>query len=253
MPRVARKNLSSPYVHIIVQGINKEYIFNSDMLKNKYKSILKRNLKDVNASILSYCIMNNHAHILIYSESIDEITLLMKKSNTSYAKFYNKINNRVGYVFRDRYYTQTILNEKHLFNCIAYIHNNPVMAGIVSNIFEYKYSSYLEFIYKKELITNKSIKLIFGNDKYYIEDFQQIHKNYVSEDIMDIDNNEKEDFKLILNRYLDNYEMEKIIKDDIIFRNVLIELREKSKLSLREMSKIFGINKDKLNKIINGK
>lgn len=34
MPRIARKDVKSPFLHIMVQGINKEYIFcNRNMLK----------------------------------------------------------------------------------------------------------------------------------------------------------------------------------------------------------------------------
>lgn len=101
MPRLARKNLRSNYLHIIVQGIDRKYIFNSDRLKKEYKSILKRNLNKTNINMLAYCIMDNHAHMLIYSEKIEEITKLMQRTNTSYVRLYN----RVGYVFRDRYYT----------------------------------------------------------------------------------------------------------------------------------------------------
>ena len=37
MPRIARKNSNSNFYHIIVQGINKKYIFNKTELINTYK------------------------------------------------------------------------------------------------------------------------------------------------------------------------------------------------------------------------
>ena len=132
MPRIARKNLDCSYLHIIVQGINKEYIFNEESLKCLYKSILKKYLLESNICILAYCIMDNHIHILMHSNDIKEISKLMHKTNTSYAKAYNKYKKRVGYVFRDRFYSQMILSEQQLYNCIVYIHNNPVKANIVS-------------------------------------------------------------------------------------------------------------------------
>ena len=150
MPRIARKNLSSSYMHIIVQGINKEYIFSDNHLKDAYKSILKKNLSKTNINILAYCIMNNHAHILVHSTNIQEITKLMQKTNTSYAKLYNKNKQRVGYVFRNRYYSQMILDKNHLYNCIAYIHNNPVKANIVNKLSSYLYSSYSEYLGNKD-------------------------------------------------------------------------------------------------------
>lgn len=52
----------------------------------------------------------------------------MKKVNTTYAIYYNKNEVRVGYVFANRYYSQSIKNERHLLTCIQYIHQNPVKA-----------------------------------------------------------------------------------------------------------------------------
>ena len=78
MPRLARKYLESNYFHIIIQGINREYIFEDNNLKEAYLNILKKNLKETNVNILAYCIMDNHAHFLIYSEDTTEISKLMQ-------------------------------------------------------------------------------------------------------------------------------------------------------------------------------
>lgn len=36
MPRIARKNHESSYFHVIVQGYEKEYIFETDYFKDLY-------------------------------------------------------------------------------------------------------------------------------------------------------------------------------------------------------------------------
>ena len=253
MPRMARKNLETYYYHVIVQGINKEYIFEKKSLKETYIDILKRNISDKKIEFISYCIMDNHAHMLIYTEDIDYLKKFMQKCNTSYAKLYNKANNRVGYVFRDRYFTQMILNQKQLYNCIAYIHYNPVKANIVKTLKDYKYSSYQEYIGKTEkLITKDGITLAFGSANDYQDIFKEIHCKKDIEDIADV-NEVILTGEQIINNYI--YEKNKSI-DEIVcnpneFCELLLQLRHKGNLSLRDMSKIFNINKDKLNKIIN--
>lgn len=57
---------------------------------------------------MAYCIMNNHVHLLVYSEEVQKLSKMMQKINTAYAKYYNECNERVGYVFRDRYLSQPI-------------------------------------------------------------------------------------------------------------------------------------------------
>lgn len=252
MPRIARKDLKSTYHHIIVQGINREYIFEQDYQKEYYKLLLKNNLKDINVNVLAYCIMDNHAHILIQSNDTTEITKLMQKTNTSYARYYNNINKRVGYVFRDRYYVQDIVDERQLMNCISYIHKNPIKANIVNNLSEYKYSSYSEYFNKDSLVNKEGIKLVFGADKNYKETFKQIHEIDNIENISEIFD-EIIDSKIVIDKFLKDNELtfSKILLDEIKLGELLLKLRFESRISLRKMSEIFNINKDKLNKILN--
>ena len=42
MPRRARKDLHTSFFHVIVQGVNKEYIFENNKLKERYLQILKQ-------------------------------------------------------------------------------------------------------------------------------------------------------------------------------------------------------------------
>ena len=40
MPRTSRKNINSSYIHVITQGIRKEYIFYKDEYKQYYINLL---------------------------------------------------------------------------------------------------------------------------------------------------------------------------------------------------------------------
>ena len=152
MSRVAREKYKTGFFHIMIQGINKEYIFEKNENKEKYLFLMKKYYENYNIKIIAYCIMNNHAHFLIYSDDIKQISNYMHKINSIYAMDYNTINKRVGYLFRDRYKSQYINNREYLFKCIKYIHLNPVKAHIVKEERQYKYSSYNDFLYKKEYI-----------------------------------------------------------------------------------------------------
>ena len=44
MPRIARKKSKSNFHHIMVQGINKEYIFNLEFYIKKYKEIILKKI-----------------------------------------------------------------------------------------------------------------------------------------------------------------------------------------------------------------
>lgn len=252
MPRLARKNIESSFIHIIVQGINKEYIFKKSSFKDAYLSILKKNISQTDIKVIAYCVMDNHIHLLIYSENINSVSKIMQRTNGSYAKLYNKTKKRVGYVFRNRYYAQMILTEKQLYNCMVYIHKNPLKANMVNEFQEYKYSSYKEYLGKRILISNDSIKLVFGDTKGFFDTFNEIHKLEDAEDIKDVIE-EYEDEKTIINEYLKEKEktITEIKENKELLAELIIRLRYRGGLSLREMEKILKISKSYLAIIIN--
>lgn len=223
MPRVPRERFSSGFFHIMIQGINKEYIFEKNENKEKYLFLMKKYYENYNIKIIAYCIMNNHAHFLIYSDDIKQISNYMHKINSIYAMDYNTINKRVGYLFRDRYKSQYINNREYLFKCIKYIHLNPVKAHIVKEERQYKYSSYNDFLYKKEYIKDDVIQLVFGDRHNYLDLFNSIED--VDVEMMDVDN-DKQNFEIAVNKYLirNNIELEEIKNSKVFLYDFTKEL-----------------------------
>ena len=174
MPRKERALLNGKLCHCIVQGINKEYIFEDKEDKNKYLSLLKKYYIKYEIDIICYCIMGNHTHLILYSDNINNISEFMRMVNSLYAIYYNKKHNRVGYVFRDRYKSVLILDRRQLLRCIKYIHMNPVRADIVKNESEYKYSSYNDYINNSGFLNQRILDFLFFQSKNYIEKFKEI-------------------------------------------------------------------------------
>ena len=251
MPRIARKDYHTNFFHIIVQGINKEYIFNKKEYIEKYLYLLDVNAKKFEFKIIAYCVMNNHVHILAYTEKIENMAKVMQKTNTSYGIFYNKEEDRVGYVFRNRYYTQAILTEEQLLRCLVYIHNNPIRAEMVENINQYKYSSYNNYIYKTGNVTDEIIKLIFGSCYKYLEMFKAIHNNIDVKELNDIVE-EDIDYQNILNEYemKTKKSLEEIKLNNANLKALIKYLKDEFELSQRDISKILNINKNKVNRIL---
>lgn len=169
MPRLARKDSATSFFHVMSQGIAKENILKGEKTKEKYFEIMNEALEKNNIVLISYCIMDNHVHLLLYTEEINKLSKFMQEINSKYAKYYNFINNgRVGYVFRNRFLSEQITTQRYLNNCINYIHQNPIKAGLIRNSEEYKYCSYND--YKKrigifaKLINHNTIKDLLCTD-----------------------------------------------------------------------------------------
>lgn len=249
MPRKARNSNKSCFYHAIVQGIRKEYIFEEREDILKFKELILKKLENSNIVILAYCIMNNHAHFLVYTENSQYLAKYMQKVNTSYGRYYNKKFNRVGYVFRDRYYTQEILSMKQLYNCLAYIHNNPVKANMVENVSEYKYSSYNEYLKKKEIITNESVKLLFGSSINYEEQYMFIHKIMNNDKFVDVKEKKIEDFISEI-KELYKCDIRKITNNKIILKEIIKKAIEQTDVSIIQLSKILKISRNTVTKYL---
>ena len=175
MPRKPRSLQKGNFFHVIAQGYEKKSIFSKDQFKSEYLKLMLREKSKFDIKLLTYCIMDNHVHILLYCERTDEMSKYMKSVNTQYAIYYNKMQNRVGYVFRDRFLSEPIQSKNHLYSCVAYIHYNPVVAGIIRKPEDYYYSSYNDFLSKSGIADDNTIEKLFGGTDGYFELFHFIH------------------------------------------------------------------------------
>lgn len=217
MPRHPRRAEISNYFHIIVQGIEKKYIFQKAQYKNKYYELLMTKSQQFNIKILAYCVMDNHAHLLIYTEKITDLSLYMKVVNEIFAKMYNKIEKRVGYVFRDRFLSEPIISQRQLYNCLVYIHYNPVKAGMVKRLEQYNYSSYVHYLYRINVATEENIKLLFEYESDYLELFCCIHDIYYEYKFGQVNskNNEKNSLKKMCKELSENEIPIRVIADKL--------------------------------------
>ena len=72
MSRIPRNYIKTSFFHVITQGINKSYIFERTEDTKYYIKIMYQLTKEQKIKIIGYCIMSNHAHMLIETEEINE-------------------------------------------------------------------------------------------------------------------------------------------------------------------------------------
>lgn len=235
MPRKPRIYLKTNFFHVINQGVNREYIFNNDINKKQYIKLLFDNKDKYDIDIISFAIMDNHFHLLIYAEKIEELSQYMKKVNGVYALMYNKTNNRVGPVFRERFKSQPIYDERYLFQCILYIHRNPIKAGITFNLDEYEFASTTQYSLKKVTkILNKNIIIMEENEK---QDFLEVEKEMTEEEVKNIIN------KIIVQTKKDMHITSIDKKDKKVTIKLVDEIRKNTGITMERIAKYLGISK----------
>lgn len=141
MVRMARRLSITGIYHVILRGVNRYAIFEEEKDYKKMLQILVDLQEDIQFDIFAYCLLSNHAHLIIKETQPGEISLIMKRVLTRYAGWFNRKYDRCGILISNRFNSVPVETEKYLITLIRYIHQNPVKAGI-SSIDDYKWSSF---------------------------------------------------------------------------------------------------------------
>jgi len=248
MPRTARKKSKTGVYHIILRGINRQTIFEDDEDAVKFLQTLERYKLENEYELYAYCLMGNHIHILI-EENQEELGNSMRRIGASYVYWYNWKYERTGHLFQDRYKSEVVENDKYLLAVLRYIHQNPIKAGIVKDIKEYKWSSYSEYLSKSknQLIDEDFILGIFNRDKNKAKAlFEEFHK--IEEDSECLEINDKKRFKdkeakeIIVKTCNVVYcsDLQKLHKNE---RDEKIIILKEKGLSTRQISRLTGISR----------
>ncbi len=167
MARPLRIEYPGALYHITSRGNEKKEIFSGDDDRIGFLDIIMRIVERHKCTLHSYCLMNNHYHLLLETP-LGNLSKIMMQLNSIYSQYYNKKHNRVGHLFQGRYKSILVDKENYLLELSRYIVLNPVRAGIVKNPNEWKWSNYLFTLLeleKPEFLTTECILNQFGDNK----------------------------------------------------------------------------------------
>jgi REP element-mobilizing transposase RayT len=169
MPRIARQKSESGVYHIVLRGLNRQTLFYDDEDKAVFLNRVKLAKDKYNFKLYAFCLMGNHVHILL-KEQEQDLARIMRKILSSYVYWYNSKYERIGNLFQDRFKSEPIENDRYLLCAARYIHQNPIKAGLASNISDYDWSSYGTYINKSEgLIDIELVLSLLQTEEGYVE------------------------------------------------------------------------------------
>jgi REP element-mobilizing transposase RayT len=134
------------YYHIYNRGAGRMAIFQEADNYLYLLRLVKRSSAELGVSLIAYCLMPNHYHLLVRQDGHFAAGLLPAKVFNSYTKAFNKRYDRTGTLLQGRFQAIRVDKDAYLTYLCAYIHGNPVKAGLVSDPAGWPYSNYLEWI-----------------------------------------------------------------------------------------------------------
>ena len=169
MARPLRIEFEGALYHVLSRGNDRQDIFLNDDDYKTFLSVLEEMSSRFEVDIFAYVLMSNHYHLLIRTNE-SNLSKSMQWLGTTYTRRFNLKHFRSGHLFQGRYKSIIVQNDAYLMQLSCYIHRNPLRAGLVNRLADYRWSSYRAYAYKannpnwlnKELILSQ----FNGKDSY---------------------------------------------------------------------------------------
>ncbi|MBU3916116.1 transposase [bacterium] len=140
MARLARVVLPGVPHHITQRGVRSIDIFSNDNDRKQYLEFVRSASEEFGLTVLSYCLMSNHVHLLVIPENEESLSRGIGAVHRKYSRMINFREKTRGFLFQGRFFSCP-LDNRHLVAAASYVELNPVRAGICSQASEYEWSS----------------------------------------------------------------------------------------------------------------
>ncbi len=185
MSRPWRIEYPGALYHVMSRGNERKPIFKDNDDRMQFLNLLCETVERFNFEIYTYVLMTNHYHILLKTKE-SNLSRGMQWFGATYTRRYNIHHRRSGHLFQGRFKSFLVQNEDYLLRLSCYIHRNPLRAGMVERLRDYKWSSYLTYGFGKKaeelLNTGFIFKLMKGNQKQKIQAYRRMVQQYSLEE-----------------------------------------------------------------------
>ncbi|WP_310384683.1 transposase [Roseateles sp.] len=128
--------------HLTSRGDRRELIFEVDADAVRFLSVVAQGLERYDASLLAYCLMRNHYHLVVTTRREASLSLLMRHINGIYTQAFNRHHGLVGHLFQGRFKAILVDTDSYLMELCRYVELNPVRAAMVASPADWPWSSY---------------------------------------------------------------------------------------------------------------
>jgi len=138
--RKKRPYLPGAFFHICARTHGKQPWLTPE-LRTRTALITTECLKLTDAKLYAMVIMRNHFHLVV-EQGAFPLSSLMQPLVRRVALAIQNRHARTGYVFERRFRHRAIASSRYFRRCVAYVHRNPVDAGICDDAGRYPWSTH---------------------------------------------------------------------------------------------------------------
>jgi putative transposase len=140
MARLPRVVIVDVPHHVTQRGNARQIILATDAHRLTYLELLRDHSRLYALSLLGYCLMSNHVHLIAIPHTPQALSQSLKQAHGRYAAYWNAQQSSSGHVWQGRFYSCP-LDQSHLWAALRYVELNPVRAGMAAKPEHWRWSS----------------------------------------------------------------------------------------------------------------
>lgn len=175
MAREGRQKSSNGIYHVLLRGVDKLFLTDSDYAE--FRARLSEYFGE-KSHLLAYLLLPNRVHLLVDEGSVD-LVYAIKPLCTSYARYYNKTYSLDGKLFYDRFKSVPAETEDEISDTVAFFN------AIGNAVADKKNFSLYEYTGKAELCSTENLIDLIGKENavskkpvsLHLDDYSQLKES----------------------------------------------------------------------------
>jgi putative transposase len=161
MVRSLRIDYPDTFYHVLSRGNERREIFWDEKDYVRFLDTVGKMVERFKLEVHAYVLMKNHFHLLLHTREAN-LSRTIQWLGVSYSIWFNRRHQRSGHLFQGRFKSFLIENDHYFTSMCLYIHGNPLRAGIVKRLRDYRWSSYQAYADKTQEVTWLTTELVLG-------------------------------------------------------------------------------------------
>jgi len=129
--------------HVLNRGNARDQIFHKEGDFLAFEKVMAETMEQVSMRIISYCLMPNHWHLVLWRRHDGDLGRFMQRLTTTHVRRWHLHCRTVGsgHLYQGTYKSFPIQRDEHLYTVLPYVERIPVRPTLVARAEEWRWSS----------------------------------------------------------------------------------------------------------------
>ena len=140
--------------------------FSDDDLAKVFVELLRGVVVRDEVVVLGWCLLGNHYHLILRQGAVP-LSRTMKTLQQGVTRARNRRDRTFGPLWQGRFKAKEVSDEKYLMQLVAYVHLNPVAAGLAASADEYPWSGHRDITHRRRspIVAVDDVLVLYGQTR----------------------------------------------------------------------------------------